>query len=293
MIITLPTTIPAQNNLSASLACGKVQRGAPDRLALVLKASYDLGQPQSDGIRPAVPAGTPEPVAEADQTPSGFGTGAQCELSLRKLRCDMVVAGWLSTPATPVRGMEGYVRVAGLDWLTRSTPDAAQVPSEGDAVRNLFGWQPRDLDPRRLNPNPQDDDPLLPDNYSADFENCYRRSAAGPVFATPANRNTGSVPAATLIELAQWVHGHAAEAVTYRLRTPAFPDYAAQLRAWCGHGPDKARFWSVAGRIALRCDTLVLHPAAGRVRLLWRCDWDRELVNPAHWRAVQVLEGGA
>ncbi|NAZ14728.1 hypothetical protein GT020_01415 [Glutamicibacter soli] len=292
MIITLPSTSPAQHHLSAALACGKIQRGATDRLALILKAAYDLGQPQAGDIHPALPAGSPEPVAESDETAAGFGTGAQCELSLRKQRSDVIVAGWLSDLAAPVHGIEGHVRVAEQDWLTRRTPDEAQVPADGDAQRNLFGWQPRNLAPRRLAPNPPEDDPLLPANYTADFENSYRRSATGPVFDAPADRNAGPVPASTVIELAQWVHGHPTEAISYRLRTPAVPGYTAQLRAWCGHGPDTARHWSVAGRIALRCDTLVVHPARHRAVLLWRGDWDRELVTPAHWRAVQILEGG-
>lgn len=293
MIITLPRSDRAQTHLSAALACGPVQRDALHRVALVLKAAYALGDPDPAAVRPAQPAGSAEPIAVADEEPAGFGTGAQGELALRKDRCDTVVAGWLANPEAPAIGMEGQLKVDGIQWLTRTTPDATQIPGEGDAARNLFGWQPRELAPRRITPDPGIGDPKLPGTYTAAYENVYRRSTLGPTFATPGDRNTGALPGGAVIEVAQWRHGNQANALTYKLRTPALPGYVAQLRAWCGHGPDESRRWRLVDRIELRCDTLIVRPLLHQAVLIWRCDWNRELVTPAHWRAIQVLEAGA
>ncbi|MCW4464560.1 hypothetical protein OK351_03440 [Glutamicibacter sp. MNS18] len=291
MIIQLPN----QPHLAASLAAGPVQRGQAPHYALILKGAYQLPAADGDGIRQMVPAPDPAHAAItfADEAGTVHGTGYQSDMALRKARCDISIAGWLDTPAAGSRGMEGSLSVASRVWFTRRTADTTAPPDDPDAVRNLFGWQPRTLPPRAITPAPPDDDPVLPAHYTAGFENSHRRTAPShsPHFRTPGNNNTADLPAGSLIDIRQWRHGNETEAASYRLRSPHALLYTAQLRAWCGHGPDKARHWTVVTQCPLRCDTLAVYPAAHRAVLLWRCDWDSTLVPAAHWRKVQVLEG--
>lgn len=292
MIIQLPRL----NHLAAAVAAGPVRRAQPPRYAVVLKGSYRLAHPDGTGTRPMLPAATAQhaAIAYADEPEGGEATGYQADLALRKERCDIVVAGWLAGPPAGAPGMEGDIALGAQTWFSRATLDAGAVPEDLDAVRNLFGWQPRTAPPRLIEPRPGNTDPLLPAGYTAQFENAYRRSGTppgSPQFTTPADRNTGSLPAATEVRLRQWRHGTPGDAVQYRLRSPAALGFSAQLRAWCGHGPDQARHWRLVDRLALRCDTLVIYPQHHRAVVLWRADWDAQLVPLAHWRLVQITEG--
>lgn len=295
MIITLPP----QPHLAATLAAGPMAP-APNhqgRYALILKGAYLLAEPEDTGIRALIP--DPDPTHAAIGFADDPGTGQQSDLALGKEYCDIAVAGWLRTPAANSRGMHGHIRVNTHSWFTRSVTAATELPGDADAAAHLFGWQPRSAPPRALNTDENSEETTLPADYTLGFENFHRRSPnptpAGhsPIFDAETARLRGAVPAGSEISISQWEHAAPGELEQLRVRTPATLALTAQLRAWCGHGPDRARHWKIVDRLSLRCDTLIIYPAAQRAALLWRCAWDAQLVPPPHWRKVQVLEGSA
>lgn len=293
--------LPQHPHLAATVAAGPISH-APDgipaiRYALIVKGAYLLALADTEGVRQLIP--DPNPAHAALVIADDLASGRQSDMALGKRSCDIAVAGWLQAPAAGSAGMHGSIRVANLTWFTRATHTPIEPPSDPDAERHLFGWQPRTAPPRVLATAEDSEETTLPPDYTLEFENFHRRSPVptpadhSPVFVAHTGRLGGAVPAGEKITIGQWVHGASEATVTWTLRTPQLLALTAVLRAWCGHGPDRDRHWKLVDRLELRCDTLLVFPAAQRAELLWRCDWDADLVPRKHWRKVQVVEGSA
>ncbi|GAA1865366.1 hypothetical protein GCM10009715_10650 [Paeniglutamicibacter psychrophenolicus] len=292
--------LPARNHLAAAELAGTLRRtqGAAERVrgVLVLKAAYDLLSGASGSNIP-VPAATGEAaaIAYADLPATAAGTfeaAYEADIAPEKARSDIVVAGWVLHSADGT-GVEGDVEVNGVTWMQRRVADETVVPAPGDARRNLFGWLPRSTAPRALQDLGGDADSPLPAAYHARFNNFSHRAGESgpPVYATPGDHNTIPLPAGALVTVRQQTHGDAGSVREYAFLLPDSLQYTVRLRAYCGHGPDAARHWKVAGLVPLQCDTLIVRPQQRRMLLLWRAEWDPETEPAANWRMLQVLEG--
>ena len=72
--------------------------------------------------------------------------------------------------------------------------------------------------------------------------------------------------------------------------TLALPQLTALYRTWCGDGPDKAPYWTRVRLGAMRADTLILRPDAGRAEVIWRAVWPWTDEPADRYRAIRVSE---
>lgn len=296
--------LPPREHLSAAELHGTTRlfTGGPavQRAAVVLKAAFTLHPDGTGTMQPeADSSGAHHLVAYADagaEIDGIFAVDYEADIALNKARSDVVVAGWLAPPGSPA-GMEADVLIDGATWFTRRASAPGEVPAQDDGASNLLGWLGRSLLPRAVaSPAVDPTSSVLPVDYDPSFNNFHHRSGevpGHPAYGTPGGRNEAPVPSGALVSCRQWRNGAASDTVQYDFRLPETPAYTAQLRAYCGHGPDKARHWKVAGRVALSCDTLIAYPSEDRMVLLWRASWDPELEPAEHWRMIQILEGSS
>lgn len=296
MIVQLP---PARH-LAAAALTGLTRRETDPvsvlRGAVVVKAALDLVTPP--GADPGAPrAAVPgravaaieyaddgckivdpdEPDQEKKEKGIGFDLRYEADTALEKQWTDIVVAKWIQEH----RG--GCVRVNGVVWRRRQRG----LPAERDTERNLFGWLSKTEAPRCLEDSGDPVKDELPAGYDPSFHNFSRR---GHGFSTAGDRHKAPLPS----------HGTVAIFTNYAGRgDPSYafvlPDLAltARLRAYCGHGYDRAAYWRIAGSVPLRADTLIVHPEQDRAIVVWRGSWPHDLVPHGAWRMVQILAEGA
>jgi hypothetical protein len=269
--------------------------------AIIVKAGYLLTL--SSGPDTHVMAPDPDAAASAlvleDQGNTGtdgMDVTREADVAPFKPVSDIVVAGFLAdlTPA----GAE--VRVNGTLWLTRSEPNPP-LPAIylADRNRNLFGYQPRNLAPRRdeagnplsapvpdpLEPEdfPLRDAPLLADivGYDNRVLNFHRRGGG----FTAAAAVSGALVAGQRITVRK--AGNDALSVTL-----SHPPLTALYRTYCGTGPDKPPYWTRIRLGLMRADTLILRPDVGRAEVIWRSVWPWADEPVDSYRAIRVSEGG-
>jgi hypothetical protein len=279
VIVTLP---PATTHLAAISLTGWTRRagdGGPVlRGALVLKGRFSLDAPAGDPGAPlvATPAAAPELVL-ADRgsvVTGGYDLVYEADIALEKEHADVVVQGWRST-------VGGCVGIAGANWLSR--PADTALTADPDTARNLFGWLSRTHPDRAVPVVPK---VPLPDAYRPRF-NHFSRNGAG--FTRPAT--TAQLPAGATVTVSRTPCG-TPDPSPFTFRLPASLAHTARLRAYCGHGPDKAPRWRIVGEVALIPDSLIVAPAERAATVLWRASWRHDLVPDEQWRAVDVLAGG-
>ncbi|MEV4351501.1 hypothetical protein AB0J83_44160 [Actinoplanes sp. NPDC049596] len=252
MIVTLP---PGATHLAAVHLTGEVGNVLTD--VVVLKGSFTLP--------PLTPAGAAAGIVFADSgSPSGGGYDLtyEADIALTKAHVDIVVEGWPSTTG-------GCVRVGGVPWSSRP---AGALTVDPDAGRNLFGWLSRTSAPRRA------------DTTGAAFGNFSRR---GDGFTAAAGQT--ALPPGALVRIERTSCSAGGTGLEFRLPGTS---YTARLRAYCGHGPDKARRWRVVGEKPLVADTLIVRPADSTATVLWRGSWPHDLTPDAFWRAAEIRGGG-
>lgn len=282
---------PDPEAFGAALVTGWTQLGIDESFkgAVILKAAYDLTDPgggdpfgmalAGDPARAAVVyADEGDPLLNGGGNPVDFDLRYEADIALEKERTDIVVAGYVSGTT------DGAVVIGGQQWMRRDT----SVVKVNDAARNLFGWQSKPSDLRRISvpsdfePEPGDQ---LPPNYGPLFNNFYRR---GDGFSTPANRNTQPLPAGAVVEVHK--SADASDAAPFRFVLPALA-YHARYRAYCGHGPDEAPHWRIGQIGALRPDTLLVWPDALQATILWRTTWAWDAAPGETYRKIQIFEG--
>lgn len=221
----------------------------------------------------------------------GMDVSREADIAPFKPLADIVVEGFRG--GLDIAGAE--VRVNGTTWLTRiedingdGVLDATDVAgleaaSLADRNRHLFGYQPRSESPRQgdADADPTDTPVSLLDfdNYSNRFLNFHRRG--GGFTASAAIADTLSDGQRVTVRKA----GADALSVTF-----ALPQLNALYRTWCGHGPDKAPYWTRTRLGAMRADTLILRPDAGRAEVIWRTVWPWADEPADRYRAIRVTE---
>lgn len=253
--------------------------------AVVLKAAYDLVL-DDEGVRRCVPAADEARAVicfadEGEPVADGFDLWREADTALEKAWTDVVVEG-CTAGATG-----GSVHVEGLRWLRRADVPLTDITTaRPDAARNLFGWLPKSEPPRALE---DVDSAVLLDDYDASFNNVLRRGGA---FTQPGARHEAPLPSGGTVE----VHRTAdpdpdpEDDAPYAFVLPDL-DHTARLRAYCGHGPDRAPHWRVVSEVPLVPDTLVVAPDRDAATVVWRASWDHAAVPADAWRKVQVLQG--
>lgn len=258
------------------------------RAAVIVKASYVFVETAANTFD-LTPADEPAEIVYADAGETYeveddgdmitlFDVRYEADIALQKARADIVVTGWLAP------GRQGAVLVDDAVWLTRSGPG-----SDRDAQRNLFGWQPRDVEPRKLAPPADPDaepDAGLPADYTPAFNNLHRR---GGVFSATGQIAAQLEPGAT-IEIHQ--SADHSDASPLRISLTAAP-VGARYRTYCGHGPDIPHAWAITALAEPALDTLILSPAERRASVVWRTGFDPDGIDPDALRAVQIIEGRA
>jgi hypothetical protein len=300
MRIELPQTRPyaALFAVGSRLSAGAVQEIG----SIIVKAGYRLTP--SGGADTHVMLPDPDPALSAlvmaDEGAAGadgFDVTREADVAAWKPTADIVVEGLLT--GLTVSGAE--VTVDGITWLTRTEPDPPLPAFHlADRRRNLFGYQPRSLTPRREEagdplaapvPDPVEpedfplrDTTLLGDitGYQDRFLNFHRR---GGGFAAAA-----AISEALVAGQRVTVGKAGADALSVIL---THPPLAACYRTWCGSGPDRAPYWTRVGLGDMRADTLILRPDQGRAEVIWRSIWPWADAPKDTYRAVRVTEGGA
>jgi hypothetical protein len=295
VIVQLP---PAPHLAAASLT-GLTRRdtdpGSVLRGAVVVKAAFDLET--RPGAAPGAPrAAVPRRAAtaieyaddgskivdpderdlEKKEQGIGFDLRYEADTALEKLWTDIVVAGWMQEE------YGGCVRVNGVVWRKRQSG----LPAERDTERNLFGWLSKTEAPRCLKKSGDSVKGELPTNYDPGFSNFSRR---GHGFSSAGDHHKAPLPSYGTVAIFATYAGRGDPSYAFIL-----PDLAltARLRAYCGHGYDRAAYWRIVGTVPLRADTLIVYPDQDRATVLWRASWDHDLVAPETWRLVQILPGG-
>ena len=286
MIVTLP---PGSTHLAALSLTGWTRRtGDPANVlrgVVVVKGLYTMESTGSPRI--AVPATSAAPVVTSDSGEAikngadeeiGYDLRYEADIALEKAHVDIVVEGWTSK-------FGGSVQVAGETWASRAPDNLMPQPPDPDTQRNLFGWLSRTRDPRAKSTAWTGPD-SLPSGYEPGLNNFSRRGAG---FTAPTTRS--SLPAGATVTVTRGTSASATETLTFTL--PSSPVRSARLRAYCGHGPDRPRRWSIVQVIPLVADTLLIRPVGSppTATLLWRASWRHDAVPKEYWRAVQILEG--
>jgi hypothetical protein len=300
MNIELPSTRP----YGALFAVGSRRSGsATEEIgSIIVKAGYLLEE--TTGAQTHVM--TPDTAASAsamvltDQgaidPDDGMDVTREADIAPFKPMADIVVEAFVSDLA----GNTAAVTVDGVSWLTR---DAGTPPLDGfylaDRGRNLFGYQPRSLTPRKgeagnpagmVVPDPFDpdefdgpDDPVLLDEiagYDNRVLNFHRR---GGGFSA-----TGSIAAALTAGQRVAVLKNGAEEFSVIL---AHPPLTALYRIYCGTGPDKPPYWKRRRLGAMQADTLILRPNSGTAEVIWRSVWRWADETGDSYRAIRIGEG--
>lgn len=278
--------------------------GAEEIGAIIVKAAYLLTP--SGGTDTHEMVIDPDPDAstllledKGEADPDGFVVTRETDLAPYKPVPDIAVEHFLD-------GLDGggaEVEVDDTTWLTRSlglTPPDLVVPfHRRDGNLHLFGYHPRSLGPRAseagtppldssvpvptLPTFPPRETTLLGDiiGYQNRFLNFHRR---GDGFTAAA-----AVSGALLAGQRITVRKAGADAFSVTL---THPPLTALYRTWCGHGPDRAPFWTRVRLGAMRADTLILNPDQGRAEIIWRAVWRWADAPKNSYRAVRVSEEG-
>jgi hypothetical protein len=297
MNIELPQTRPygALFAVGSRLSGGEVQEIG----SIIVKAGYLLTS--SGGADSHVMTPDPDAAASAlvlaDQgapfadPADGMDVTREADLAPFKPLADIVVEGFRS--GLDIAGAE--LRVNGTLWLTRvedinndGVLDATDVagleaPSLADRNRHLFGYQPRSESPRqgdaKADPTDKPVSLLDFDNYSNRFLNFHRRGGGF----------TSSAAIADALTTGERITLRKAGADALSV-TLALPPLTALYRTWCGRGPDKPPYWTRIRLGAMRADTLILRPDAGRAEVIWRAIWPWADEPTDRYRAIRVSE---
>jgi len=304
MKIELPVTRP----YGALFAVGnrKVNGATEEIGSIIVKAGYLLSAGSGTDSHVMTPDadGAASELVMTDQGtfPNGSAGGMdvtrEADIAPFKPLADIVVEGFRAG----LNLMGAELRVDNVLWITRSEPDPALLAIQlADRGRHLFGYQPRNLTPRvneAGNPlsapvpdplEPEDfplrDTTVLSDivNYNNRVLNYHRRGGSGGFLASPAIAST--------LLVGQRITLHKAGAVALSVTLP-LPPLNALYRTWCGHGPDEPPYWTRIHLGAMRADTLILRPDAGRAEVIWRANWPWADQPVDRYRAVRVTEGG-
>lgn len=227
---------------------------------------------------------------------NGMDVTREADIAPYKPVSDIVVEGFVSDLAAK----SAEVKVANASWLTR---DLGNPPLSNfylaDRNRNLFGYQPRSLAPRKgeagnplTEPVPDPFDPdefdgpdsavLLGDivGYSNRALNFHRRGGGFAATASVSGALTAGQRIAVLKD------GSEKFSVTL-----AHPPLTALYRTYCGTGPDKPPYWTRIRLGVMRADTLILRPEPGSAEVLWRSVWAWDDEPKDSYRAIRVSEG--
>ena len=281
------TLLPAPGSYGAAVISGPSLTGGPhDRGAVLMRAAFDL---LGDGSGPRQPQLSPAGDRFALAMQDRFADPQQCNVDLiyesdfvlEKEKVDILVQGFLGPDS------DGCVKVDHEIWLRRINPTHSDASEPGepppfravDIQRNLFGLHGRTESGRRLGSGTLASG--LPSNYSAMFNNFYRRSSG---FSAP--QLQASLPSAGLVEIFHHANGHGVPA--YALRLPA-TKFKARLRVAGPDCPDQPKRWAVAALLDLKADTLILRPEAHQAEMVWRAGWSWNDVEPSRFRGVQIL----
>lgn len=297
MMVELPQTRPygALFAVGSRLSGGRVQEIG----SIIVKAGYLLtasGGTDSHVMAPDTDAAASALVLEdvGSIGTDGMDVAREADIAPFKPVSDIVVEGFVG--GLGPSGEE--VRVDDALWLTRTEPNPP-LPAFylADRNRHLFGYQPRSLTPRDaeagnplsapvpvpLEPGdfPLRDTTALGDivGYDNRVLNFHRRG--GGFTASSAVANALSDGQRITVRKA------GADALSVTL---AIPSLTALYRTWCGHGPDKAPYWTRVRLGAMRADTLILRPDAGRAEVIWRAVWPWTDEPKDSYRALRVSE---
>jgi hypothetical protein len=281
MIVQLPATA---SHLAAISLTGWTRRPGEAvpvlRGAVVLKGGFTVQEDPAGGPAAplvAVPATKPPDIVVADEgtvAANGFDLEHEADIALEKAHADVVVLGWT------VGAAGGCVRIGAEDWLRR---EPTLPKTDPDTNRNLFGWLSKTHQHRRIDAPKQEP---LPDAYDAGFNNFARH---GDGFTMPTTRP--QLPADATVTISKQVCG-VADSAPLNFRLPRTLAYTARVRAYCGHGPDRAPRWRIVDEIPMATDTLIVTPAGNRFTVLWRANWRHDKAPEAYWRLIQILPGG-
>jgi hypothetical protein len=233
---------------------------------VLLKRTYTITPSSADPAAGSVAPTAALPIFLQD-LPGTLGNALLYEhdLAAFKPEGDVLVLGFTTG------GGPSTVRVANQTWFSRNV--AAADP-------DLFGWQPRDQNPRLCEgafPPNDSDYPLgspLPGGFNNLYYNGYRRDAR-QVAAVP------YVPAAAAILLTR-----AGTSYGFTLGDEMI---GAQVFFYPGTGPDEACNWR-RHTIPMPLDTLVIEPEHNRCYTLWRGVWglDELITDPGAYRRLVV-----
>lgn len=221
---------------------------------VIVKRTYDVNPATGE----LAPAETALPIFDSDQTteigpPDDRVTIIQYEhdLAATKPQGDLVVWGFVGPAGTQ------RLRVNGVTWLSRSIVAPATETA-------LFGWQPRNEDPRNAQGSfpPDDEDYPLPEPLPAGFDNLYYNGYRRDAAVAPPFRYL--LPGDVL-----------------RVERDGSADYELTLgpeTAWAtyyiysGSGPDVEARWQ-PHTLVMQRDTVVITPDEHQCYVVWRAVW--------------------
>ena len=181
--------------------------------------------------------------------------------------------------------IDGSIVVDGNLWMLRLKD---QVTSSADSQKNLFGYHSkseRHLAQKPATLTPFDFDEFYA-KYVPDMASFYKR---GVGFSTPGNRNLKPLSAESIIS----IHRTSDQSDTpYSFVLPDFT-LSAQLRIFCGHGADEARFWRKVDLGPVAIDTLIVNPDINSATMIWRASWLWDGYPTEDYRKIQIFQTGA
>ncbi len=237
---------------------------------VVVKRTYDVNRATGE----LTPAETALPIFESDQTvefPPGVTTiQYEHDLAAIKPQGDLVVWGFVG-PAGIQR-----LRVNGATWLSRNIAAPA-----GEAA--LFGWQPRNRDPRDAQgsfpPNEEGAYPMeeaLPPAFDNLYYNGYLRMPTVIAAAPFRYLLPGDV-----------VRVERNGSVAYELKLG--PETAtATYYVYSGSGPDVEARWQ-PHTLVMQRDTVVITPDEDTCYVVWRAVWPFASHPADAYRRLEVV----
>lgn len=278
----MKTIFPAATGFSGKLLVGARRHPGSEAAeqvgAFVLKRLYRLSGssliPEEDatGIRMA-----DELITVAHEGNDYQITDYESDLAVFKPLADVIVRGHYSASQTCRLQVTPPGSSAQL-WFSRSggVPDYPDLGiTDLDAGRNMFGWELRQVSPRKdLAVDSDDNPPASAPVFSNLFFNAYRRAFA-----------QGGFPASQLPSGARITIERGAQTLHFQLGTE---QVRCHLSIHDGISPDKPRFWCRHAMTPIRLDTLVVSPDINEVYTLWRGTWPYDHYPADRYRQLEV-----
>jgi hypothetical protein len=202
------------------------------------------------------------------------------------------------------------LRVDNTLWLTRvedinadGVANAADLAGLGplgiaDRSRHLFGYQPRNENPRKSEagspPTAPIPDPPKPPDFPLRGTTHLGDIAGYDNRALNFHRRGGGFAASAAVSGAltagQRITVRKAETEKFSV-TLKHPTLTALYRIYCGSGPDTPPYWKRIRLGVMRADTLILRPDLHSAEVIWRAVWRWADEHVDRYRAVRVSEG--